>query len=65
LLTVLQNWLSLPIYVGLFFAGLISLSVLLINRDVLNIQQTFPELLRIQFIRFLFEPRRSKKQLAE
>jgi O-antigen/teichoic acid export membrane protein len=65
LLTVLQNWLSLPIYVGLFLAGLISLSVLLINRDVLNIQQTFPELLRIQFIRFLFEPRRSKKQLAE
>ena len=65
LLTILQNWLSLPIYLGIFAAGLISLSVLLINRDVLNVQQTFPELLRIQFVRALFEPRRSKKQLAE
>jgi O-antigen/teichoic acid export membrane protein len=65
ILIVVQTWLSLPIYLGVVLAGLISLSVLWINRDVLKIEQTFPELLRIQFVRFLFKPRRSKNQLAE
>jgi O-antigen/teichoic acid export membrane protein len=64
-LTILQNVTSMPIYIGLVLAGLISLIALLINRDVLNIEQTFPELLRIQIVRFFFEPRRRKKQLAE
>jgi O-antigen/teichoic acid export membrane protein len=45
-LTILQTWLSLPIYLGVILAGLISLFVLLFNRDVLKIEQTFPELLR-------------------
>lgn len=64
-LTILQSVTSMPIYIGLVLAGLISLIALLINRDVLNIEQTFPELLRIQIVRFFFEPRRRKKQLAE
>jgi O-antigen/teichoic acid export membrane protein len=64
-LVVLQNVFSLPIYMGILLASAISLIVLLLNRNVLNIERNFPELLRIQFVRFLFEPRRSKKQLAE
>jgi O-antigen/teichoic acid export membrane protein len=64
-LSLIQTWFSLPIYAGVFLAGLISLIVLLVNRHVLNVQQTFPELLRIEILRFLLEPRRSKKQLAE
>jgi O-antigen/teichoic acid export membrane protein len=53
-LTILQRLLALPIYMGVVLAGLISLIVLLINRRVLNIQQTFPELLRFPLVRFLF-----------
>jgi hypothetical protein len=64
-LALLQNWLSFPIYFGLLLASIISLIVLLINRNVLNIEQTFPELLRMHFVRFLFKPRSSKKRLAE
>lgn len=65
LLSLVQSLFSLPIYIGIILAGLISLTVLLLNRDVLNIEQTFPELLRIEILRYLFEPRRSKKQLVE
>lgn len=65
ILSVLQNWLSPPIYVGILLAGLISLAVLFLNRHILNIEQTFPELLRFELFRILFEPRRSKKRLAE
>ena len=61
-LAILQSLLSLPIYVGVVLAGLISLSVLLINRRVLNIQQTFPELLRFRLIRFLFAADHNRKQ---
>jgi Mn2+/Fe2+ NRAMP family transporter len=65
ILIVLQNLFSLPIYIGLILAGLISLIVLFINRSVLNIEQIFPELLRVEILRILFGTRRSKKQLAE
>lgn len=60
-LTVLQNLLSLPIYVGLVFAGLISLIVLIINRNILNLEQTFPELLRFRLVQFFFATHRGKK----
>jgi len=60
-LTVFQNLVSPPIYVGLILAGLTSLIVLLINRSVLNIEQTFPELLRFQLVRLLFAPNLNKK----
>jgi len=62
-LVVFQSLLSLPIYIGLVLAGLISLIVLLINRNVLNVNQTFPELLRFRLIRLLFVTNRSKNQL--
>jgi O-antigen/teichoic acid export membrane protein len=55
-LAILQKLLAPPIYIGVVLAGLISLIVLLINRRVLNIQETFPELLRFPLVRFLFAP---------
>ena len=64
LLAVVQTLFSPPIYLGLILVAFISLVVLLLNRNVLNIEQTFPELLRIQFIRFLFAPRRENKPLV-
>jgi O-antigen/teichoic acid export membrane protein len=54
-LLVFQSVVSPPIYVGFVLAGMISLIVLVLNRNVLNIQQTFPELLRFRLIRLLFE----------
>ncbi len=62
-LMILQRLVSLPIYIDLVLAGLISLIVLLINRNVLNIEETFPELLRFQIVRFLFQTHRRKDQL--
>lgn len=59
-LAVFQSLLALPIYTGLALAGLISLIVLIINRKVLNIEQTFPELLRFRLIKLLFATNRSK-----
>jgi hypothetical protein len=43
-------------------AGLISLTVLVINRNVLNIEQTFPELLRFKLVRLLFGTNHDKHQ---
>jgi O-antigen/teichoic acid export membrane protein len=60
-LVAFQRLLSLPIYVGVGVAGLISMIVLLINRNVLNIEQTFPELLRFQLVRVLFATNRNKE----
>lgn len=54
-LLVFQSVVSPPIYVGFVLAGMISLFVLVLNRNVLNIQQTFPELLRFRLVRLLFE----------
>jgi len=59
-LALFQSLLSLPIYIGLVLAGFISLIVLSINRNVLNLEQTFPELLRFRLIRLLFVTNRSK-----
>jgi O-antigen/teichoic acid export membrane protein len=61
-LMVFQKLVSPPIYIGLVLAGTISLIVLWINRNVLNIEQTFPELLRFQLVRLLFQTKRSKDQ---
>lgn len=64
-LTVFQNLLAPPLYIGIALAGLISLTVLFINRNVLNIEQTFPELLRFQVIRLLFATPSPKKQTPD
>jgi len=61
-LTVFQKAVSPPIYVGLVLAGLISLVVLFINRNVLNIEQTFPELLRFRLVRLLLATQAGTKQ---
>lgn len=53
-LMVFQKLMSIPVYVDFFLTILISLIVLLINRNVLKIEQTFPELLRFQIVRLLF-----------
>lgn len=53
-LAILQRWMVLPIYAGVLLAGIISLVVVLLNRDALKIEDTFPELLRFRFIRILF-----------
>ena len=53
-LAIFQRWMDLPIYAGVFLAAIISLVVLLLNRAVLNIEQTFPELLRFRLVQILF-----------
>lgn len=53
-LAVLQFLVSPPIYVGIGLAGLISLLVLVSNRNLIRVQQTFPELLRFKLVRILF-----------
>jgi O-antigen/teichoic acid export membrane protein len=54
-LFIVQKLISLPLYINFIFAALISLVVLLVNRDILKIEQSFPELLRFPIIRFLFK----------
>jgi O-antigen/teichoic acid export membrane protein len=61
ILAGIQASLSLSIYVGVVIAGIISLTVLYINRDVLNIDETFPELLRFRIVRFLLTKPHSQK----
>jgi O-antigen/teichoic acid export membrane protein len=58
-LAILQHSLGLPIYVGVVLAGILSLIVLLVNRNVLNLEQTFPELWRFRLIRILFASKSS------
>jgi O-antigen/teichoic acid export membrane protein len=54
-LLVFQILVAPPVYIGLILAGLLSLIILLINRNVLNVEQTFPELLRFKLVRVIFE----------
>jgi O-antigen/teichoic acid export membrane protein len=54
-LALFQILVSPPIYIGLLLAGMISLIVFLINRNLIRMQQTFPELLRFKLVRVFFE----------
>jgi O-antigen/teichoic acid export membrane protein len=56
-LAVLQKVLALPFYGGAILAAIISLGILLINKNVLNLEQTFPELLRFRLVQVLFAVR--------
>lgn len=58
-LAILQWLLTLPIYVSVLLAGLISLGVLFMNRTVLNLEQMFPELLRFRLVQLLFATNRT------
>jgi O-antigen/teichoic acid export membrane protein len=53
-LAILQKVFTLPFYIGIVLAGLLSLGILVINRNVLNLEQTFPELLRFRLVQALF-----------
>lgn len=61
-LLLIQSLVSIPLYINLMLAGLVSLAVLLVNRNILKIEQTFPELLRFRIIRFLFKTHPSETQ---
>jgi O-antigen/teichoic acid export membrane protein len=61
ILSVLQLWLEPPIYIGILLAGIISLVVLLVNRAVLNVEHTFPELFRFRIVQILFASPRNKR----
>ena len=60
-LVLFQRLASPPIYISLVLVGLISLVVLFISRNVLNIEQTFPELLRFRLVRIFFSSDSNKK----
>jgi O-antigen/teichoic acid export membrane protein len=60
-LGVFQKVSNAPVYLGVGLAGVISVIVLLVNRNVLNIAQTFPELLRFQIVRVLFATNRNRE----
>lgn len=53
-LLLVQVLTSAPVYVSFALAALVSLFVLLANRKSLDVQQTFPELLRFPLARRLF-----------
>lgn len=59
-LLLFEYLVSIPLIISLILAGLISLVVLLVNRDLLEIEQTFPELLKFQVVRFLFKSKPRK-----
>jgi hypothetical protein len=47
----LIQWLTAaPFYISIALAGIGSLVVLRLNRDILNVKQTFPELLRLPLV---------------
>lgn len=60
-LILFERLMSPPIYISLVLALFISLMVVLISRNVLNIEHTFPELMRFKLVRFLFSSERYKK----
>jgi O-antigen/teichoic acid export membrane protein len=50
-LLLVQLLTSAPVYVSVALAGLASLLVIRLNRHLLNVEQTFPELLRLPLMR--------------
>jgi O-antigen/teichoic acid export membrane protein len=52
-LLLVQLLTSAPVYVSVVLAGLASLLVIRLNRHLLNVEQTFPELLKLPLVREL------------
>jgi O-antigen/teichoic acid export membrane protein len=52
-LLLVQLLTSAPVYISVVLAGLASLLVIRLNRQLLNVEQTFPELLRLPLVRQL------------
>jgi Membrane protein involved in the export of O-antigen and teichoic acid len=59
-LLIFEYLVSIPLMISIILAGLISLVVLVVNRNILEIEQTFPELLKFQVVRFLFKTKPAK-----
>jgi hypothetical protein len=55
-LLLVQVMVSPPIYAAFGLAAIVSLGVILINREHLDVQSTFPELLRVRWLRPFLEP---------
>ena len=58
-LVFFQSMISVPIYVDFFLAALLSLLVLIINWNILNVEETFPELLRFEIVQRLLSKRKN------
>jgi O-antigen/teichoic acid export membrane protein len=56
-LLLIQLLTSVPVYVGIVLAVFASFLVFRLNRDSLNVDKTFPEVLRYPFVRWLFGKR--------
>ena len=56
---------SPPIYVSLGLAALISLFVVWVNRELLEVDQMFPELMRIPGLRFLVAGRQRRDAITK
>lgn len=52
-LLLFQAFTSAPVYVSIVLAGLASFLVIRLNRRLLNVEETFPELLRLPLMRHL------------
>jgi O-antigen/teichoic acid export membrane protein len=50
ILLVIQWWIDAPIYINILLAALASVVVFLLNRQALNVAETFPELLRLPLV---------------
>ncbi len=53
-LLLIQSLLSVPIWVGVVLAMVTSVLVVRLNRDILDVKETFPELMRIPIVRLLW-----------
>ncbi|MBN8636751.1 MAG: flippase [Anaerolineae bacterium] len=53
-LLVVQSLLAVPIWVGVLLAMVASVLVVRLNRDILDVKETFPELTRIPLVRLLW-----------
>jgi len=56
-LLLIQLLTSVPVFVGIVLAVFASFLVFRLNRDSLNVDKTFPEVLRYPFVRWLFGKR--------
>jgi O-antigen/teichoic acid export membrane protein len=55
-LLLIQVFVSPPLYVAFGLAAIVSLGVIVINREHLDVQSTFPELRRFRWLRPFLEP---------
>ncbi|MGB3713949.1 MAG: flippase [Candidatus Promineifilaceae bacterium] len=58
-LLLVQLTTSAPVYVSIAFAAIVSFAVLRLNRDSLNVEKTFPEILRFPLVRWFFGKKES------